>query len=98
MAGRSLEFTTDDVVIAEDGRVTINNSEFAKMLVSHIKKIAPGNVGIFDNCDCKGKAISEIALGKVIPATTFRLDPGTVGIFDNCDCKGRIMQGEEIRR
>ncbi len=89
----ALEFSTEDIVIAEDGRVTINNPEFAKSLVDHVKRVAPGLVGIFDNCDCKGNAPSEVALGKVTPATNFRIDPGFVGIFDNCDCqkKGRVI-------
>ena len=98
MSDKSLEFSTEDVVIAEDGRVTINNPEFAKRLVDHVKRVAPGSVGIFDNCDCKSRAPSEINLGKVLPATNFRLDPGVVGIFDNCDCKSRVLSGEEIRR
>ena len=99
MAGRLLEFSTEDVVIAEDGRVTICNAEFAKSLISHIARVAPGTVGIFDNCDCsKGRVISEVSLSEVMPATKLRLDPGTVGIFDNCDCKGRIMAAEQIKR
>jgi hypothetical protein len=97
MSDKSLEFSTEDVVIAEDGRVIINNPEFAKRLISHVKAVAPGRVGIFDNCDCK-KALSEVNLGRVLPATKFRLDPGVVGIFDNCDCKSRVMVGDEIKR
>ncbi len=93
-----LEFSTKDIVIAEDGRVIISNPEFAKRLVDHVKKVAPDTVGIFDNCNCKGNALSEIQLSKVLPATRLRLDPGVVGIFDNCDCKGRVLGRETIRQ
>ncbi len=95
MSDKSLEFSAEDVVISEDGRVTINNPEFAKRLISHVKRVAPGSVGIFDNCDCKRKALSEVYLSKVLPDTKFRLDPGVVGIFDNCDCKSRVIDPEE---
>lgn len=87
MTDQSLEFSTEDVVIAEDGRVTINNPEFSKRLIKEVKRMTPGTAGIFDNCDCKKTGLREIELGKVLPATKFRLDPGVVGIFDNCDCK-----------
>ena len=98
MSDKSLDFKTEDVTIAQDGRVIINNAEFAKRLVAHVKKVAPGSVGILDNCDCKDKAISDVNLGKVLPATTFKLDPGVVGIFDNCACKGRINPGGKISK
>jgi hypothetical protein len=98
MSGNILEFSAADIVIAEDGRVTINNPEFTRHLIAHVKKVAPDHVGIFDNCDCKGNALNEISLAKILPSTTFRLDPGVVGIFDNCDCKGRVLEkGGAIR-
>jgi hypothetical protein len=105
MSNNSLEFKTEDVVIAEDGRVTITNIEFAKRLVQHVKMRSPETVGFFDNCDCdkKDKVFSEVNLGTVLPATTLRLDPGTLGIFDDCSCTGGaalIHRNEEevIRR
>jgi hypothetical protein len=84
----TLEFNTEDVVIAADGRVTINNPDFAKKLIEHAKRMAPGEAGFFDNCDCTKKSISEVKLSSVLPATKLRLDPGTLGIFDDCSCKG----------
>lgn len=99
MSDKSLEFSSEDVVIAEDGRVTIHNPEFAKRLLDHVKRVAPGTAGIFDNCDCKSRGINEANLGRVLPAAKFRLDPGVVGIFDNCDCKkSRELGSEVIRR
>lgn len=82
-----LEFKTDDVEIAEDGRVVIKNPAFAKALVAHVKTLSPETAAIFDNCDCKRGALSAVPLSKVIPSATLKLEPGTVGIFDNCDCK-----------
>lgn len=98
MSNKSLEFSTEDVFVGEDGRVTIKNPEFTKMLVDHVKKVAPGTAGIFDNCDCKSNVLKEVQLSRVLPATKMRLDPGIVGIFDNCDCKGRVLASEEIIR
>ncbi len=88
MGTESLTFNTEDVTIADDGRVIINDPAFAKRLIKHVKRVAPGDVGIFDNCDCKGKQASAVRLSDVLPETSFRLDSGTVGIFDNCDCTG----------
>jgi len=83
----TLEFSTDDLVINEDGRVEINNSAFAKGLIDHVKGLDPGTVGLFDNCNCsKDKVISRVALKGVVPALKLKLDPGTVGLFDNCNC------------
>ena len=75
-------------MINEDGRVEINNLAFAKGLIEHVKKIEPGTVGLFDNCNCsKNEAISRVALKNVgIPAMKLKLDPGVVGLFDNCNC------------
>ena len=99
MSEIALEFKTEDVVIAEDGRVIINNKAFARSLVEYVKVVAPGTVGFFDNCDCKGKAISEVSLSEVMPVTTLKIDPGIVGIFDNCDCKSRLdLTREEMIR
>ena len=97
MSDKTLAFSTDDVVITEDGRVTINNPEFAKRLVAHAKMVSPAAAGIFDNCDCKKGAVSEVALGKVLPATTLKVDAGRSGIFDNCDCKSRMPGAEVVR-
>jgi hypothetical protein len=82
-----LEFSTDDLVINEDGKVEINNPAFAKSLIDHIKKVDPGTVALFDNCNCsKGKALSRVALKGAMPAAALKIDPGTVGLFDNCNC------------
>ena len=86
-----LEFSTDDLVIKEDGKIEINNIALAKSIVNHVKKSDPGTVGLFDNCNCdKGKSIAKIALKDVIKPQTFEIapgiDPGTVGLFDNCNC------------
>lgn len=80
-----LEFSTDDVVIADNGSVLIKNVAFAKALVGHMKRLNP-EVGIFDNCDCKKVPRGELALRDLVPAAHLRLDPGSAGIFDNCNC------------
>lgn len=98
MADLKLEFNTDDVTIAADGKVIINNPVFAKNLVEQIKTLAPDKVGIFDNCDCKKQPSREIRLRDVIAATSFKFDPGLVGIFDNCSCKGKDVITEDIHR
>ncbi len=90
MSDESLEFCTDDVVIADDGRVTISNPEFTRRLIAHVKRVAPETVGIFDNCDCKGNAVSKVSLDNVLPSTNFRLAPGNAGIFDNCSCTSSV--------
>ncbi|MES9873145.1 MAG: hypothetical protein ABW146_08540 [Candidatus Sedimenticola sp. 6PFRAG7] len=82
-----LEFSTDDLVITADGKVEIDNPNFAKGLIEHVKEIDPGKVGLFDNCNCsKKELLSRVALKGAIPAERLRIDPGRVGIFDNCNC------------
>jgi|GEM_PF-4902590 len=92
MPDASLEFTTDDVEISDDGRVIINNPAFAKMLVTHVRKTVPdiGTTGIFDNCDCPKNASNAVRLSNVMATTKLRLDPVSAGIFDNCDCSGKL--------
>lgn len=98
MSENELKFKTEDMIIAEDGRVIINNKEFAKSLVEYVKFVAPESVGLFDNCDCEKKALREINLREVMPVMDLKIDPGRVGIFDNCDCKKKrlALTQEEI--
>lgn len=93
MPNQRLEISTDDIVIASDGKVTIVNPEFARALIQHVKMLAPDTAGIFDNCDCSKRTLGEVALRNVVPNTLLRLNPGTVGIFDNCNC----TKGSSIR-
>jgi len=94
----SVKLNIQDVVISEDGRVVITNLEFAKNLVGDIKKLVPGNAGIFDNCDCKGNFLREVNLREILPSKMVEIDLGLVGIFDNCDCKGRVIGPELVAR
>ncbi len=91
---KKLEFSTDDLVINEDGKVEINNPAFTRSLVELVKAVDPNTVGIFDNCNCsKNKALSRVSLKGAMVATTLKIDSkidsGSVGIFDNCNCSSR---------
>ncbi|MFH1465256.1 MAG: hypothetical protein ABIO70_12795 [Pseudomonadota bacterium] len=83
---KALELSLDDITVGADGRVIIQNTEFARALVERIKA-DPDRVGIFDNCNC-GKSVAQMM------ELVRKVGPGRVGIFDNCNCKGQAMPFE----
>lgn len=93
-----MEITTDDLVLGEDGTITIENPEFAKTVAGQIRAVFPDSAGIFDNCDCKKRDMATPVSARTLPHHALRFTHDLVGIFDNCDCKSRRAQMRKIDR
>lgn len=95
----ALSFSTDDITIAEDGRIIITNPDVAKQLVQQLKEAVPDvqKAGFFDNCNCQiGHAAKVVEVSRAIPSQPVQMvlsgeQPRLMAmrassIFDNCNC------------
>ena len=86
MDKKTVNLTTDDISVTEDGRIVISNVELTKNFIETLKA-DPGTAGIFDNCDCTRGKMREVSLAGKMKPRALTVDLGAAeAIFDNCSC------------